>query len=222
MPTPIPNVSLKDISPITFAVERLFRGLQCLSPTTWLFGTRVEGLPENPESRLAVVKRRAWEVEIYMLCWLLIESCAAAFAVHSPITRTPIMILAGLRVLDVLQAVVNVNIFDQLRGGSGTHFVASLVRTVILALWNYLELILCFGIIYSCMLPKLKNVGSSMGAYYFSVVTQLTIGYGDVQPVDSARFVTSCQAIVGFLVAIIAIARLIAFLPRVEPIVSDS
>ncbi|HTO61277.1 MAG TPA: ion channel, partial [Bradyrhizobium sp.] len=56
---------------------------------------------------------------------------------------------------------------------------------------------------------------------YFSVVTQLTIGYGDLTPTSYLRAIIAAQGVLGFLVGIFAVSRVIAFLPKPQSVIGD-
>jgi hypothetical protein len=51
--------------------------------------------------------------------------------------------------------------FDRLRMKSGDHYVAWVARIAILSLWNYVETMLCFGIIYANHIGLLKHTDAA-------------------------------------------------------------
>lgn len=87
---------------------------------------------------------------------------------------------------------MNLSVFDQLRTNEQV-LISSAVRTLVLSFLNYLELVICFGLVYATMLEQLVGASGWGDALYYSVVTQLTIGYGDIRPLGEARFVSSAQ-----------------------------
>jgi len=70
-----------------------------------------------------------------------------------------------------------------------------------------------FGLIYLAL--NLKDVYHFYDTFYFSVVTQLTIGYGDIQPLGAAKVVAGVQATVGWALTLLVLARFVSFLPRI-------
>lgn len=216
---------LRQFSPLTWILERLFFALQYLSPANLLCGTRVQSQDQfsDPEAMRAETIRRGRCIEACIVVWLALEIVAAVVGTRSAgwIWWFAVAVPA-FRVFDVTQAAINMNIFDRLRiRRVRTHYVATLARTVVLSLWNFLELIVCFGVIYSANLCSLANATSPLDAYYFSAITQLTVGYGDIQPLSWLRPIAAVQGILGVIFALVVLSRLIAFLPRTEPVASD-
>lgn len=214
---------LRRSSPITWAMERCFYAAQYLSPANWIFGTRValqQGFTDDSVARERTI-RRGRRIEAYVGFCLVVEIIVAVITPNAAGKCLFLLLLPALRVLDILQAVVNLNVFDRLRLANGKHYVANVTRTVLLSLWNFFELILCFGILYSSSLLKFKEHVTTLDAYYFSVITQLTIGYGDIQPVGMTKAIAATQGILGFVLALFVLSRLIAFLPKIEPVFGD-
>jgi len=127
--------------------------------------------------------------------------------------------LAGFHVVELFQATMNIHLFDALRSEPGKgHRVASLVRVVTLSVWNFFELIICFGILYASPWACLTGASSRWDAFYFSAITQFTIGYGDIVPIGWTRAVVMVQTGIGFLFALFALSRMISLLPKVDAI----
>jgi hypothetical protein len=51
---------------------------------------------------------------------------------------------------------------------------------------------------------------------YFSAITQLTIGYGDIAPLHGLRAIAVVQGVLGFFFTVILVARLISELPQIS------
>ena len=195
--------AIRESSAIAFLVERGFRGLQWLS-----FGSRLLGT----------------ETDWYVFAWLLI---AAALGIISwcsyPGLPTPLKCLligaAALRVADITQAVVNLALFDRL-GLSGpskatTQPVLDVTRSLVLLLWNFFELMIWFGLAYLA-LSFVQGSVPFWSRFYFSVITQLTVGYGDFTPVGWAKTVAVAQGVLGWIMTVIVVARFVASLPPIN------
>ena len=74
-----------------------------------------------------------------------------------------------------------------------------------------------FAIIYLCLsnycpahglVNGEENEISFMDALYFSIITETTLGYGDITPVGFARFLSCIQVIAGLVFAGIAVAKI--------------
>ena len=123
--------------------------------------------------------------------------------------------IAVLRLADITQVVINVAVFDRLGSSQGSvQPVEDVTRSVILLVWNFFELMLWFGLAYLPLGFRPAN-SSFWSRFYFSGVTQLTIGYGDLTLVGWARAVAIVQGGLGWIVTVIVLARLIASLPRI-------
>lgn len=217
-------LELRQYSLITWALERAFYGLQRLSVATWLLGTRIDAqkLFAEGADKERITKRRGRLIEVYVLAWIVCE--AAMVLLSDTSSRTlgiTLSVVAGYRLSDILQASINLNVFDRLRVSAPQLYVASLARTAILSVWNFFECVVCFGIIYACNRCLLKGSADTLDAYYFSMVTQLTIGYGDVTPSGNLRWLGMAQGAMGFILAIFAISRVISFLPRTQSVIGD-
>lgn len=89
-------------------------------------------------------------------------------------------------------------------------------RTLALGAINYVELALCFGAIYAFNYHCLKGADRPIVGYYFSIITQLTIGYGDISPMGWLRLVAAVQGLVGAFFVILVFARAVGALSILE------
>jgi hypothetical protein len=211
---------LKHISPLLYAFERLFALFSLLSLADLLFGPREDfDRTRTSVQKVRVTVHRGRQIEAYVVIWLVVEIACAIFVSNNP-AFVPWLFrcVFAYRIFEAMQAQLNLNVFSSLRTHGRPPRVASLARTVVLSLLNFLELMLCFGAIYSSDSSLLKDAAAWYDPYYLSVMTQMTVGYGDISPLGGLRAVAAAQAICGFILAVIVIGRLVAFLPKTEPI----
>ena len=79
---------------------------------------------------------------------------------------------------------------------------------MVLVVINYVELMLWFGLIYALNYKSLHPSGTQpITAFYFSIITQLTIGYGDVYARGWLRIVAAAQGLIGALFVIVVLGR---------------
>ena len=149
------------------------------------------------------MKARARVVEKYLKWWFFLEAVIVVSACVGTAPRffyfvaIPSMLLASLRIIEIVQVTTNAALFDAVRGRPD-ELVISHLRMITLAIVNFVELMLCFGVIYAADYGSLKGAGKPITAFYFSVITQLTIGYGDVYPTGWLRVVAAIQGCIGF------------------------
>lgn len=192
------------------AVEVLFHTLQWLSPATWRFGTRAAS-HNNPELSCDEPKRAQF-VEKVVALWV---PCCALALWSLPITRWTfgadvVCVCALIRVADILQAHVNAHVWDVRRVlHPQTEHVSSLQRSLLLAAINYFELIGWFAVVYSTF-GLVKGASRVSDYLYFSAITQLTIGYGDLTPLCGAKLLAPLQAMLGTMLLVVGVARLVA------------
>ena len=175
------------------ALTSISKYMKCISPMRWL------GF-KNPS---------ASATEKYVLSCLMIE-VVIAFAFLGPISRPQlggwwvIGALAVIRIVEIIGRTVDVT------------NVISPIRTLVLAAINYVELALCFGVIYAlnyqCLHEASRPITRPITAFYFSIITQLTIGYGDVYPRGWLRLVVAAQGLIAALFVVSVFARAIGAL----------
>ena len=69
---------------------------------------------------------------------------------------------------------------------------------------------------YATNYQDLVGAGRPVTGFYLSVITQLTIGYGDVYPTGWLRVVAAIQGLVGALFIILVLGRLLASLRQIK------
>jgi hypothetical protein len=151
--------------------------------------------------------------ECYVLAWLMGEVGIAMVLSVVPIMNPPITvrwslcIVVSLRIIEIIQRVVVTKVKD-------------VFRTSVLAAINFVELALCFGIVYASNFGSLEGTGPQnqpIDGFYFSIITQLTVGYGDVYPSGWLRLVAALQGLLGAFFVIVVFARIIPVLPTIGP-----
>ena len=186
-----------------FLVERLFRGLQRVSPGSRLLGT---------ETDWYVTAWLAIAVVLAVLSWRWHSELPTAF-------KVALLGVAGLRVVDIAQVVVNLALFDWLGlpppASREVQPVQDVTRSLVLLLWNFFELMVWFGLAYMALHFREGDV-SFWSRFYFSAITQLTVGYGDFTPVGLGKLVAVVQGILAWIVTVVVIARFVASLPRIQ------
>lgn len=101
---------------------------------------------------------------------------------------------------------------DDQKSYEGAH---SIERMVTLALVNYVEVGLLFANFYRdwpAILVNGERTTDPISCLYFSFITQFTIGYGDIQPVEWARIGVICQSGFGLFILAALVARYVSSL----------
>lgn len=130
------------------------------------------------------------------------------------------------RIVDIAAAAIRMTLFDpmyaQKRQAPG---VASHVRIIVLGLCNYLELFILFGAIYSYWHSSMRfpeKGWDSFSGLYFSCMTQLTVGYGDIYPSGALRMVACLQSLAGLMLLSVIVLRFLALLRPVRSVEEDA
>jgi hypothetical protein len=77
-------------------------------------------------------------------------------------------------------------------------------RSMLLLFFNYIEMVLAFGVLYSCNDYLNKPFTHWFDAVYFSTVTSSTIGFGDFYPVKTfGKVLVSIQSILVLLYVVL-------------------
>lgn len=220
--------ALAEISPVTETARRLFILLKWLSVMK-LLSLRYPIL--RPRSALTAaeivdekfIKRRGPAIEKYILGWLALEVGFAIVisSVSSPPlwVRLVFVISVSVRIVEIVQVTVNAVLFDAL-SGRADDLVGSRARMIVLAGVNFIELILCFGIIYASNYTKLHTAIPAM-SFYVSAMTQLSIGYSNVYPSEWLRLVATIQGLVGFVFVVLVFGRFVGSLRPMRGVSDD-
>ena len=90
--------------------------------------------------------------------------------------------------------------------------ITSYQRNLLYAFIHYVELIVLFGSIYSLYHQSIFTDKAQVDCFtylYYSGVSQLTIGYGDIAPRDFIRFVVILQALIGLIIFAVTVGTII-------------
>ena len=215
---------LREYSLITWFFERVFWGLHQLSPARLVRRSRnahvsSEAFRLDPH---ASTVRRARRVEAYIIAWFAIEaalSTSAAYQLVWPLWIPRVIVLA--RIVDIFQQSVNMSVFDQLRSDERL-VISSAVRTLVLSFLNYVELLVCFGLVYYSFPGSLSGSTGWIDDLYFSVVTQLTIGFGDIRPLGVSRIIASAQGLVSVIFTILMLGSIVSVLPKIDTVMKHA
>jgi len=129
--------------------------------------------------------------------------------------RLAFYILAAVRLVELIQSPLNTLVFDFHRGRTDAN-TASSSRLLVLTLLNTIEFAMWFAALYALNLPLLTDANGALDALYFSVMTQFTVGYGDIHPTGALRQLAILQVGGGFLLAVIVLARAVTTLPAMR------
>ena len=214
--------------PIVGLYRIILKAAQYVSPS-WILGRRIVYLKDRAElsqeqaGDLAFIAARLRVLDGYILAWFAVVSLVSiAYWFWWPTTlfSAVAVFLSLIRIIEVLRVNINTAVFDQLHHRPDNR-VASTPRLVAIALLTYTELILCFGIVYTGNLDHVLGATAPSDAFYFSAVSQLTVGYGDLLPSSFVRPITVVQALAGFGIGIVAIARMVGSLPPLKDVLSS-
>ena len=222
------TLNAPDISPFTNVAIWFFHALKWISPWSWMskldphLKNRSQLSPEEVNSP-EFTRRRVQLVDGYVAAWIAIEISLCArvlpFQHLSTSWKCLVIVIASIRIIEIVQVTVNVAVFDRLKRRDNK--VASFDRLVVLSFVNFLELCICFGLLYASDWHRLSGAGRSATAFYFSAITQTTIGYGDVYPTGYLRIIAACQGIISLVFAALVFTRFVGTLPRINAILDD-
>ncbi|CDO04474.1 ion channel [Oceanobacillus picturae] len=132
----------------------------------------------------------------------------------------PFVLLAGICAI-MLQGIIDFIRGKKLqRGMRESRFSTELFYGLIII---YLMVMVGFGLIYFMLsfeeiilvesgVPReVGPTGSFIHSMYFSGVTLLTIGYGDITPVGVGRFIAVIEALIGYILPAAFVLRLVQY-----------
>jgi len=166
-------VPLKWQGSIVLLLARILNDiLLCLSVMTWLWYVH----------RWLNRKWRLWIVEVWVLCLVAVLFLCLVVGYHGNIV---IWWVAFYILLDALGATVRdiVGPLSRRDADGGYVLIYDGVRWLLMAAINVIQVVLCFAVFALHYGKDFKPaILDSVTAIYFSAVTFLTLGYGDVVP----------------------------------------
>lgn len=151
---------------------------------------------------------------------MVLYPATTAPAIITFIVRDAALLFCAWRVIDVVATAARMTLFKFSFEPNAA--VASHVRVIVLGLLNYIELCICFAAFYAAIpwdihLPS-PEAGDWFSPLYFSAVTQLTIGYGDLYPTGPARTIAATQAFVGAILIVLLVSRFVSVMRPIRSI----
>jgi hypothetical protein len=133
-------------------------------------------------------------MDIYVLLWACLIS-ATLFSGHAPIRLA--VPLAGYRIIDI----VNYRVFFLLVKSQDRPWSADVLRrSLVIAVVNFYEVVTGFAVLYlacRCIAQPASSpqyLSDPLSAFYYSLVTMATVGYGDFVPTSGlGKFLVICQ-----------------------------
>jgi len=163
-------------------------------------------------------RKRAVRVDTFVAFCVVLGVGAYLFVVFGPPHFKWVAVTFALwRIIDISATAARITLVDRFEAPAPlAPFVASHARIVLLGIINYLEFWICFGTLYaaaSCSLaPHFRPSSDWFAALYFSAITQLTIGYGDIQPLGLARVAVVAHSLLAMLLLILLLGRFVSVL----------
>ncbi|MEW5701409.1 MAG: potassium channel family protein [Candidatus Zixiibacteriota bacterium] len=168
------------------------------------------------EQSLSSRSRQARHADIMTIIWWILSPVLLLIAsLEIPsLVKVAVIGTLALRIVNITFA----NLRGDLREGLWDPKAKTIVnfysirRRLVLGIMNYGELIVCFAGIYAsdptALMPQIPRPLDWFSPLYFSAITQLAIGYGDLTPAGWARAVSILQGGCGLLLVVMTIGRL--------------
>jgi len=197
--------------PILNSIRKIFFFSRFLSIGHWI---RKFGMSRGRRIAVSIVD---W----YIISWIIIEALLVTLLginIFPHQLLFVVTIIAGYRIFELIQVYFNILLFDPLQHyeAGEEYFLYSSARSILISIISYVELIVCYGLIYFIYIDNgiysQLVVTSVFETIYFSTILA-TIGYGDIVPIGNMRFVAMSEALLSVLFIATIIARFLNFLP---------
>jgi len=127
----------------------------------------------------------------------------------------PATLIALIAYIVIVTPVAIVNIVAVL---AAAHSRVSPAKISIVEIFSYIEVILlwfaCVYVMNGLVDRDGKTVYDFGSAFYFSVVTFTTVGYGDLTPAPDSRFYAAMEALVGYFVLALTVSAIVVIMSR--------
>lgn len=154
-----------------FGLERLFRlfliSSKFLFPSLYL---------EHFFGRISFTAKKAW-IEIFVLFKTFFPF---AVLVNGLSTHPLFFFLTVYLLVETFIVIFNRIFVSEHYEGEGYK------RSLLLLFFNFMEVVLSFAVIYSAGQYLNRPLTDHVDALYFSMMTEATVGYGDIHPVNSS------------------------------------
>jgi len=194
---------------------------QAVRLLTWP-SRKIIGYRWESENEVADASRNAQRVDTFVASCVLFDLvCFLALTVSARgYVRNIALVFCGWRAIDIVATAVRMTLFKFLFEPNAA--VASHIRVVVLGLINYIELCVCFAVFYAaipdCIYLPSTGKWDWLSPLYFSAITQLTIGYGDMYPIGPARALAAIQAFVGVILIVLLVSRFISVMKPIRSV----
>jgi hypothetical protein len=179
---------------------------------------------------IKATNRRALAIDIYLLSWLFFQIILVtllSFSSLDPFLECVVIILSAVRINEIVTYNVDLIVFDGLQIAKMKkkidHRVASAARTLVNTTINYFEIVLLFHIIYIILDVNLE-IDREAPLYdehlYFSLLNQLG-GWPEGFRMNNFVLLSGLQTVIGFFFTVLIIARIVAMLPNIRPMVES-
>jgi hypothetical protein len=182
-------------------LERFFIILLCLTLmlTPAMFVRWISGVISKTARKLSI--------ELYVL----LKTGAAVFLLFNGLwAGSQYVILAGVSLIDLFSNILAIVLLRNF-----WHAPLSLNRTLISLGLNFVEFTAWFAGLYlhfNALRFESKPVLDSFSAYYFSVITSATIGFGDIIPTIEGRRLVVAEAFCSFIFLAVVVTYVISSL----------
>jgi hypothetical protein len=179
----------------------------------WSYSFPAGGAPDPALQRRVDGRLSAW--------WISLLASYPILYFRIPILSELVLLAVILRIANIAFWNLRVALVETHVDPAGTpiHEVDSPERSLLLTVGNYIELMVAFAGLYAFFPDCIRSDNGLQPDFltflYFSTVTQLTIGYGDVTPLGWIRLAVIVQGFASLGLLAITVARFVALL-RVE------
>lgn len=161
-------------------------------------------------------KTRSQLSELYVIFWFLI--LCIIFYYYSIFNSIIFTILVCYRIIQGVNYRLCILFVDRYKKNWG---LRSLNRSLILLIINYFEIVIGFSYLFlitkSIGYCPTQIITSRLDAFYFSIVTITTLGFGDISPINRiGRFLALSETILGILLIVLVIGSFLTGVKNIK------